>query len=145
MDREQAKRAKDTLDKIIGDNIRREREIRDLSRDELAEILDLTTSHMGLIERGERGATGVTLLKLSRVLDKSIDDFFHNAKDKIVVVSEGVNKDNLETKRKKVSSLITYLTDKEFKFIVDVIKGLIRINHAHAVIDESLYSDEDDL
>ena len=131
MDRERVKKAKDVLDRIIGQNIRIEREVRNLSRDELAEILDLTTSHMGLIERGERGATGVTLMKLSRALDKSIDDFFYESKDS-VLVREDSNEDKLEANRKKIASLITYLTEAELNYVIDMIKGLIRLNHSHA-------------
>jgi len=130
VDREKVKKAKDVLDRIIGQNIRVEREVRNLSRDELAEILDLTTSHMGLIERGERGATGVTLMKLSRALDKPIDNFFYESKDS-AFMSEDSDIDNLEVNRKKISSLVAYLTEKELNFIIDMIKGIIRLNHSH--------------
>ena len=131
MDRERVKKAKDVLDKIIGQNIRIEREVRNLSRDELAEILDLTTSHIGLIERGERGATGVTLMKLSRALDKPIDDFFHEKVDSLQVREEK-NSDTLDANRKKIASLITYLTDNELNFIAEMTKGIIRLNHSHS-------------
>ena len=144
MDRERVKKAKDTLDKIIGHNIRIEREVRNLSRDELAEILDLTTSHMGLIERGERGATGVTLMNLSRALDKPIDHFFYQAKN-VPFVREDINEDKLAANRMKIASLITYLTENELEFIVGVIKGIIRLNHSHTPMDDDLASDEADL
>lgn len=130
MDRERVKKAKDVLDRVIGQNIRIEREVRNLSRDELAEILDLTTSHMGLIERGERGATGVTLMKLSRALDKPIDDFFYDSKDS-ALVREDSNDDKLEANRRKIASLVTYLTENELNFLTDIIKGIIRLNHSH--------------
>ncbi|MCL2371991.1 MAG: helix-turn-helix domain-containing protein [Defluviitaleaceae bacterium] len=130
MDREKAKHAKNELDRIIGKNVRREREIRNMSRDELAEIIDLTTSHMGLIERGERGATGVTLMKLSHVLDRPIDDFFYEHKDR-PSLREGSNEDKFEANRKRLASLFAYLTEKEQHFALHVIKELIRLNHSN--------------
>ena len=144
MDRKKVKKAKDALDKIIGQNIRAEREVRNLSRDELAEILDLTTSHMGLIERGERGATGVTLMKLSRALDKPIDDFFYESPSNILSLREGLDEDRQLADRKKAASLITYLTENELEFVINVIKGIIRLNHSHTTVDD-LDLDDDDL
>jgi len=71
--RELSKEMKRDLNAIVGYNIRLEREVRNLTREELAEITDLTTSHLGLIERGHRGATVVTLTKMSKVFQKPID------------------------------------------------------------------------
>ena len=142
MDRESVKKAKDVLDKIIGKNIRIEREVRNLSRDELAEILDLTTSHMGLIERGERGATGVTLMKLSRALERPIDDFFYESKESLSIF-EKTSEDCLSANRKKISSLISYLTKEELDFVVEVIKGIIKLNHSHSVELDEFDSEEE--
>ena len=119
---------KDRLDEIIGKNIRLERESRKLSRDELAEMMELTTSHMGLIERGERGATAVTLSKLSRAFDIPIDHLF----DSPTKGGLSARKDQdvtTEANSKKIQSLLTCLNDAELDFIVHAIKGLIAMNH----------------
>jgi len=143
MDREKAKRAKSELDRIIGRNIRTEREARNMSRDELAELVDLTTSHMGLIERGERGATGVTLMKLSRILGRPIDDFFYEAKENKPSLSEGSKEDIFEADKKKFISLAAYLTEKELHFAINMVKGVIRLNHLHPILDDGLDEDDD--
>jgi len=70
------KQSKRDLDKVIGQNICQGREMRKLSRDELASMLDIKTSHMGLIERGHRGATATTLAKVSRIFDIPVDHLF---------------------------------------------------------------------
>jgi len=121
---------KDRLDEIIGKNIRLERELRRLSRDELAEMMDLTSSHMGLIERGERGATAVTLSKLSRAFDAPIDHFFVSPKrGGLSVREEGEKDSSAQSNRKKIHSLITCLDEHELDFVVHSIKGVIAMNH----------------
>ena len=115
---------KERLDEIIGKNIRLEREARKLSRDELAEMMDLTTSHMGLIERGERGATAVTLSKISRTFDIPVDHLFANPKQGGLSVREGDNT-GPESSRRKIQSLITCLDETELDFVVHAIKGVI--------------------
>ncbi|MCL2365059.1 MAG: helix-turn-helix transcriptional regulator [Defluviitaleaceae bacterium] len=109
------------LDEIIGLNIRAERLNREFTRDELAEMLDLTVSHMGLIERGERGATAVTLSKLSRVLDLPIDNFF------IPQSKPALREERVDTKaalRKKINSIMLNLDEEKLAFVVHVIQGL---------------------
>jgi len=119
---------KDRLDEIIGKNIRLERESRRLSRDELAEMMDLTSSHMGLIERGERGATAVTLSKLARAFGVPIDNLFANPRKSGLSVKEDRD-DTSSANRKKVQSLLTCLDDIELEFIIHAIKGLIAMSH----------------
>jgi transcriptional regulator with XRE-family HTH domain len=125
MAKNRTKQEKEHLDKIIGKNIRAERESRNLSRDELAEMLDLTTSHMGLIERGERGATAVTLSKLTRVLQHPIDNFF--SPPAALSLKEERSSDR-NASHKKIASLITTLTEPELKYVVHVIQGLSMLN-----------------
>ena len=122
------KQEKDRLDVIIGKNIRLERESRKLSRDELAEMMDLTTSHMGLIERGERGATAVTLTRLSKAFDIPIDNLFNNPKKGGLSVREQSNSAP-QAIRNKIHSLITCLEEEELGFIIHTIKGVIAMNH----------------
>lgn len=120
---------KDRLDEIIGKNIRLERESRRLSRDELAEMMELTSSHMGLIERGERGATAVTLSKLSKAFDIPIDHLFTNPNKGGLSVRE--DKDAApQASRKKIQSLMTCLEQEELDFVIHTIKGIIAMNHS---------------
>ena len=73
--------AKQQINALVGRNIRREREACRLTREELSEMIDITSSHMGLIERGDRGATAITLTKLSNTLCVPVDYFFNSPKE----------------------------------------------------------------
>jgi transcriptional regulator with XRE-family HTH domain len=128
LDRALTRKNKDRLDRTIGKNIRSEREMRKMSREELAEILDLTVSHMGLIERGERGATAVTLEKLAHVFTISVDNLFAEPdKASLSLREERNTSSTLSSNRKKIQSLITRLNEQETDFVIHIIKGLI--NH----------------
>jgi len=116
------------LDEVIGKNIRLEREARKLTRDELAEMMELTTSHMGLIERGERGATAVTLSKISRTFDIPVDHLFASPKTGGLSVRENDDEDS-QSSRKKVQSLMTCLEETELNFVIHTIKGIIAMNN----------------
>ena len=99
------------LDKRIGSSVRFEREQKGISREELAEMLDLTVSHLGLIERGERGVTALTLEKLSQVLKSPIDSFF---------VKPTAPDQPLENEAviKKISSIISGFDEAEREFVI---------------------------
>ena len=124
-DRERGRTRNDKtrIDKLIGGNIRREREFRKISRDELAEIIDITTSHLGLIERGERGATPVTIEKVGIAFGISIDQLF-----KIPQRALASREDRPKIKGpylKKVNALITHLTEAELELLSHSIKGIL--------------------
>jgi len=119
---------KERLDEIIGKNIRLERELRKLTRDELAEMMELTTSHMGLIERGERGATAVTLSKISRAFNIPVDHLFASPQKGGLTVRES-DSTGPESVRKKVQSLITCLNETELDLVVHTIKGIIAMSN----------------
>jgi transcriptional regulator with XRE-family HTH domain len=127
MDRTATRKNKDRLDKTIGQNIRTEREMRKMSREELAETLDLTVSHMGLIERGERGATAVTLEKLAYVFDIKIDSLFQTPDKKKLSLREDRDT-NVTGNRGKIASRITRLDERETGFVISTIKNLINLS-----------------
>lgn len=128
MDRKRTRLDKIRIDKTIGMNIRGEREARKITREELAEIIDLTTSHLGLIERGERGATPVTLEKLVRVFGITLDSLFAEPNK---TISAREKRERLkDTYRKKVSTLISHLTESELELLSHTIKGVIKTRPA---------------
>ena len=96
------------------------------STEELAEMLELTTSHMGLIERGERGATALTLAKISRAFDTPIDSFFENPKKGGLTIREH-DMDSTLQNRKKIHSLIMGMDEVPLQFMIDIIKGTISL------------------
>ena len=120
MDRKQEK---DNLDAIIGQNIYLTRKASNIGRDELAQMMEMSSSHVGLIERGERGATAVTLAMLSRIFDVPIDDFFSkpNKKgSKDADITAGV-----KASRKRINSLIANLGEKELDCVTSMIKAVV--------------------
>jgi len=123
MDRARTRKAKTRLDKIIGNNIRVERELRKITRDELAEVTDLTVSHLGLIERGERGATPVTLEKVIKAFGITIDSLFADRSKSISAKESG--KTASDAYSKKVTTLMVQLTESELEFMAHTIKGIL--------------------
>lgn len=123
MDRGRTRAAKTRLDAIVGKNIKTERELRKMTRDELAEIIDLTVSHLGLIERGERGATPVTLEKVVSTFGISIDSLFTEPGKP--APADAKTKKAIGSYHKKVSALITHLGEPELELLAHTIKGII--------------------
>ena len=126
---------KKLLRSIIGENIRNERISRNISMDELAEMLKLTPGFVGLIERGQRGATAATLLKLSSVFGKSVDSFFYRKEeDSVNLKEEPAHKE--QPKRKKVESLIADFTSEELDFVILMLKNIRIMNRFDSEIED---------
>jgi len=115
------------VDEIIGHNIVIERKSRYIAREELADMMNLTSSHIGLIERGERGATAVNLSKLARIFGIPIDNLFASSNNHGMSVYAGQG-DATEARRKKIQSLVTCLADAELDFVIHSIKGIIAMS-----------------
>lgn len=62
-----------TAQEAIGQRIREQRELLQLSREEFAEILRLSNYYIGQLERGERQMSLKTLLKITNCLHLSLD------------------------------------------------------------------------
>ena len=126
---------KSRLRVIIGENIRNERIARDISIDELSEMLDLTPGFVGLIERGQRGTTSNTLYRLSEVFDMPIDLLFRTNKGSSLSFGEEPL-DTRSIKRRKIASFLSGFNEDELEFIIGVIKSLRHLrNHP---VDEDL-------
>ena len=115
---------KEQLRQIIGKNIREERLARNISVEEMADMLGLTAGFVGLIERGERGTTAFNLFILSNMLGVSIDSIF-----------KSTNLDNesdaTKSKFKKIESLMTNFTDAELNFVIAMIKEIRVLGRTH--------------
>ncbi|HEY5588777.1 MAG TPA: helix-turn-helix transcriptional regulator [Candidatus Paceibacterota bacterium] len=99
---------------IIGNRIRVEREKFDMTREKLAELLNLSPYFLGQIERGERKMSVSTLISISECLHVSIDYLFF----------EQVN---INTNNNVLHSLINKCSEKE----ITVIEGLIKLLLPH--------------
>ena len=100
---------------LVGKNIRKERVARNITTDELASLLGHTPSSVGLIERGERGASAYILYNLSKIFGISTDEFFSTAESK---------EDGKRNVYGKLSSLISDFTEEESSFMIYVAKGV---------------------
>jgi len=98
----------------IGNRIRIERENFDMTREKLAELLNLSPYFLGQIERGERKMSISTLIKISECLHISIDYLFFE-------------KVNVNPNNNILHSLINRCSEKE----VNVIEGLIKLLLPH--------------
>lgn len=70
-----AKRAIDERCKIIGENIRKHRENKGWTQENLAERADIHVSYIGQIERGLRYPSLKVLFKIADALTINLEDF----------------------------------------------------------------------
>ncbi|MCL1846186.1 MAG: helix-turn-helix domain-containing protein [Defluviitaleaceae bacterium] len=101
---------------LVGTNIRRERIARNITTDELASLLGHTPSSVGLIERGDRGASAFNLFKLSKIFNVPTDQFF--------VESDANEKPQKKHVREKLDSLISDFNEEELACIVNIVKAV---------------------
>lgn len=98
----------------IGNRIRLEREKFDMTREKLAELLNLSPYFLGQIERGERKMSISTLINISECLHISIDYLFF---EQVIT----------NTNNNVLHSLINKCSEKE----INVIEGLIKLLLPH--------------
>ena len=88
--------------KLLGQNLRIEREKRNLSREQFAAIMGVSTDYIGLVERGTKGYSNKNLCKLNELFGISLDSVFLNTYDsetkhlkmKPIAISEYINNSN---------------------------------------------------
>ena len=114
------------LDVTIGNNIRIERETRRIRRDEFAKLIDISPSHLGLIERGERGATPLNLSKISQMLNVPIGHFFNGAGAE----NEITHDTNANPQLLKLQALASCISEHELDLLIHITKGLIGMSVA---------------
>jgi transcriptional regulator with XRE-family HTH domain len=108
-----------------------------MSIDELAEMLELTSGFVGLIERGRRGATAYTLFKLSEIFNISIDNIFARTSDRQMRFAEETEPRSTDARKNKIYSMINGLTNGELDFLINTIKGLKVMNHTHPYVEKN--------
>ena len=119
------KQEKSRLNAIIGRNIRLEREARNITISELSKRMGISYSHLGLMERGERGTSTVNLWMLSKVFDLTIDYFFVAPEEREKTKGKG-HAASANPNRKKIDALLAYVEDDmSLEFIASTITGVI--------------------
>lgn len=80
----------DNLVNIVGEQIRLIRKNKELSQEELAYEAGLHHTHIGKIERGEMNLTLESLVKITKALGISLEEFFSLIDPKIEVDNEAL-------------------------------------------------------
>lgn len=102
--------------KTIGKNIRKYRKEKDIRQDKLAEMADLSTNYIGMIERGEKIPSLETFLKICKALDVSADMLLADTNYNGYRVKDSILSDKLNTlpedERNKIYEIIDVMIDK---------------------------------
>ena len=114
--------------KIIGSNIRYERNRRGLTIDDFAKVIGMAPGFLGLIERGQRGTSVKNMVAIAEFFDISLDDLI--TKD---LSNGGADMKDMENTRsakarRALRSLVSSLTEDEIVFITSVIKSMNKMN-----------------
>jgi len=117
------KMSKRQFNKIVGENIRKKRISLRMTLEDLAKALDVTTAAVGLVERGERGATSYNLYKLSNLFDMPVDAFYHS----IDVASPSIP-ERRKAQFQKLDALAANLTESELDYLIIMAKRLPNLN-----------------
>lgn len=70
--------SKNTILIRLGDRLRRIRQNKSLSQEELAHLAEFDRTYISLIERGKRNASYLNLVKLARALNVSPQNLFED-------------------------------------------------------------------
>ena len=113
--------------KTIGENIRLERANRNLTIEELAEMLELSASYIGLLERGERCPSLKNLYKLCDLFGCAPNDMLiskKNTSQKTLLSFAESKKDAYTNKYNTVLSLLKGMDEDQLDFIISSMKSL---------------------
>ncbi|WP_250277902.1 helix-turn-helix domain-containing protein [[Clostridium] colinum] len=106
--------------KIIGSNIRFERQKRELTIDELSEVLEIAPGFLGLIERGQRGTSIKNLCKIAEFFSISLDTLITCPLNGERVCKE---ESGIEKKMSVISTYLSSMDEKELDFFIATMKG----------------------
>jgi len=115
----------------LGKTVKKYRLMYDLSIEELAKLLGLSSAFVGLIERGERGVSLKNLVRLSEIFDIDINQLIYDSslehKDRKLLGFSEPKETEEERKLRSLSALLTGLNAKELEYIIENVKSLKRM------------------
>ena len=100
--------------KLLGKRIREERRKRDLTQEQLAEAVDITYPYVGQVERGERGISLETLIKITNQFGVTVDYLLSDCLD-----------NNDAYLRESWVRLVKNRSQKQQEMIIDIIKAIV--------------------
>ena len=102
---------KKNIDKLIGENIRRERIKAGYTQDQFSEIIGIGTKSLSAVERGVVGISIVTLIKILKTLSVSANS----------ILFEGTEKRDVSS----ITERLERLSEKELEIANDVLMKVI--------------------
>lgn len=107
--------------KIIGSNIRFERKRRNLTIEELSEILNIAPGFLGLIERGQRGTSIKNLCRIANFFNITLDQLITMPiNPDLTLVKEEAE---ISQKRTTILTYINSMDEHEMDFFINTLKG----------------------
>ena len=98
----------------IGKNIRKRRDELGIKQEQLAEMVDLSVSYVGALERGEKVPSMGTFIDIANALKVSTDTLLADCL-----------KDGRKAESCELYEMISELPDKEKRCVLDVVRTLI--------------------
>lgn len=93
----------------IGKRVRKYRKLKNLSQEELAEKIDISTTHMSHIETGSTKLSLQVLVDLSRVLEVNTDDLLFENKPQTMI--------------NQITKLLSECNENQIEFITSIVKS----------------------
>lgn len=97
----------------LGMKIRQERLKRDFTQEQLSELCGISSSYIGIIERGDKKLSIETLVKIATILDVSID----------YLLSDSLQL-SADTRIQQISSIVSNLESNDINMIIDVVSTM---------------------
>ena len=100
--------------KWLGNRIRDARERRHLTQEKLSEIVDISPTHMSVLERGVKGMKLSTFIKIANALDVSADELLqdelaHETQLHSIILYELIDELPVVEQRKLVHMIKAYI------------------------------------
>ncbi len=100
--------------KYIGENIRIARKSKNLTIDTLSEMIGISSSFLGTLERGESSLSIETLIGVCKALGVSADSIIFDRSE--------TPEPSIIDKKDTITTLLNNATDGELSFLIDYIK-----------------------
>lgn len=99
--------------KYIGENVRKIRKSKNLTLEQLAELVGISESFLGVAERGASGFSTETIIKISDALNVTTDSLLKRGENTTIAPS-----DRMDT----LTTMLKNATDEELDFLIDYVK-----------------------
>ena len=100
----------------LGQRIREERKRLGMTQTQLSEEIDVSSTYIGFVERGERSVTLEKLVDISNALGVTVD----------YLLSDSVESPNPSNKQKLMLSLFASASDSQQDLIIEITKLILK-------------------